>query len=160
MKITLFLFLVLLSQVIFAGVGGSTGGDLKVNNPSYLEYYLNYSAFIYDIPTVDFSSPDAETVILPITKACIRNNDQIESKEEVEVTFLDFKHAPVAKVREIVRRDRKYLKKLSIFNIFNKEGNSVKEVEIPRDYKINISQSASKGNRLLRIIDYSISECD
>ena len=143
----------------FSGVGGSAGGDKRANNPAFLDYYLGYSAFIYDIPSVEFKVPDSETVYLPIYKTCIRNNDQLESKEEVLVTKIDDKNKPIAHVQEVVRRERKYLKRLSIFSIANTEDH-LKEVEIPRDYTIRILTTGSHGNRFLRNIDYSINDCE
>lgn len=153
MKSSLILLLLLLSQNTFSGVGGSTGGDQRVKNPKNLEYYLNYSSFSFNLPTVDFDVQDAEKVILPINKVCIRNNDQLESINEVEITKLDRNSKPFEKIKELVRRDRKYLKKSIFLSV-------TKEVEIPRDYKIAIKFSASKGERLLREIDYSILDCE
>ncbi len=160
MKYLLIIFFTLLSQSTFAGVGGSIGGDESVNNPEKLEYYLGYSNFIYNVPSVDFKLENSELIILPINKTCIRNNDFIESIDEVEVVKLDNNHSPIEKVKEIVSRERKFFKKASILDIFKKETLPKELAEIPRNYKINIRESGSRASRFLRTIDYTIKDCE
>ena len=160
MKILIINLLFLSYTNTFAGVGGSAGGDvnIKSNNIESLEYYL--PRYKIDIPQINFEIPESEPVNLGVNEVCIRNDEVIESINEIEYNHLDQNKKIDFKIKEIIKRDRKFMNEIFIPHLFKKGETIIKEDLIPKSYDIKIMQPSSHADHLIHIVHYTIKDCE
>jgi hypothetical protein len=161
MKQTIFLTGILLSFASLAGVGGSVGGG-SARAARDLNFYIKSRTYDPKIPVVTFDSEDAQNNV-PVNEVCIRNENEIESKKEIEVKHYDNQGFVTHSTMETVKRSRNYMKTVVIPHILRPSETIQKEALIPRDYLIEVyrSSGAKEGNpRLFNKIPYSIEDCE
>ena len=143
----------------FAGVGGSAGGDINIKkNIESLEYYL--PLYNINIPQITFDLPDSSPISLAINDVCFRNNETIESLREIQYDHLDPYKKPDYKIKEILKRDRKYLREIYIPHLFKKSETIYKEDLISKVYDIKIWRETGHAPRLIHTVQYTIKDCE
>lgn len=162
MKQIIFTLFLISTLSVFAGVGGSVGGDISLkNNIESLDYYLARMSYKIDIPNIQFDLPDADPVLMPINEICFRGDETVESLKEIQYNHLDpHNKKPDYKISEIIKRDRKYMKEVYIPHIFQKSEHYFKEDLLPKEYDIKIWHPTSHADHLEHIVHYVIQDCE
>lgn len=159
MKRIILIILLLSANSVFPGVGGSVGGGS--NRDLGISYYLKSRQHSFQIPVVDFQV-EGSAITLPINEICQRDDDILESKNEVKVSQFDDNGNLITVTIEKVSRSRKYMKSEIKRHLFREHEVIKVEALIPVDYEIEIYSSHSvkdKDQRVVKRLNYTLESC-